>query len=194
MSIQFKYAVPACVLIFFASISGLSLAASSNVEKSIRKEMESWQTVKVQKKQSLALRTVFSCTFYTAKPHTGYPDGTTMSGGGVLFYENGRVIKSLFRPSAFASSNDEPMPELQACLNEDFLITNPEEAGVLAEALEKLFAQNSSFPEDAEIKRFQNGWVIINDEFFGKRQGYIITTNSEGAILRVGYSVNIDGY
>lgn len=86
------------------------------------------------------------------------------------------------------------MPELQACLNEDFLITNPEEAGVLAEALEKLFAQNSSFPEDAEIKRFQNGWVIINDEFFGKRQGYIITTNTEGVILRVGYSVNIDGY
>ena len=191
MPIHLKTLVLATVLISLVSLPGLSQAVT-NVEEAISREMQSWQTVKVRKKEGLALRTAFSCSFFTATPRTSYPDGTTMSGGSVLFYENGRTVKSLFRPSVFASSNDESMPELMACIHEDFRITNLEEAGILAEALEKLFEQSSSFPEEAEIKRFQNGWVIINDEFFGKRQGYIITTNSEGAVLRVGYSVSID--
>ncbi len=192
MSIQLKRVFSAGILLFFAGISSISLAAS-HVEATILKEIQSWQTVKVRKKEGLALRAAFSCNFFTATPRTSYPDGTTMSGGSVLFYENGKTVNSLFRPSVFASSNDESMPELMACIHEDFRISNLEEAGILAEALEKLFEQSSSFPEEAEIKRFQNGWVIINDEFFGKRQGYIITTNSEGAVLRIGYSVNIDG-
>ena len=193
MSMQLKRVFSAGILLFFAGISSISLAAS-HVEATILKEMQSWQTVKVRKKEGLAIRTAFSCNFFKATPRTSYPDGTTMSGGSVLFYENGKTVNSLFRPSVFASSNDESMPELMACIHEDFRISNLEEAGILAEALGKLFEKNSPFPQEVEIKRFKNGWIIINDEFFGKTQGYIIITNSEGAVLRVGYSINIENF
>lgn len=131
-----------------------------------------------------ALAKVFSARFYDVD--------VVVAGGGtkVLVARTGSDLVQVTTPSTTAD-----MPGFPNLINADFRLKSDENAHVLQDALDILYPISSDFGgDDAQakaIKHAGNEWTFVRGKFFDHFKGFIFTTNADGAITNVKYSLDI---
>ena len=131
-----------------------------------------------------ALAKVFSGRFYNVE--------VVVAGGGttVLVARQGSDLVQMTTPSSTAG-----MPGFLKLLNADFRLKSDEDAHTLQDALDVLYPIDSDFGgEDAQaktIKHAGNEWTFVRGKFFDHFKGFIFTTNTDGVVTSVQYSLEI---
>ncbi|MGA7966825.1 MAG: hypothetical protein WCB49_13245 [Gammaproteobacteria bacterium] len=131
-----------------------------------------------------SLSKVFPAKFYNVD--------VIVAGGSqkVLVARKGSDLVQVTMPSTTAD-----MPGFQKLLNADFRLKSDEDAHTLQNALDVLYPISSNFGgEDAKaktIKHTGNEWTFVRGKFFEHFKGFVFTTNADGVITNVKYSLDI---
>ncbi len=131
-----------------------------------------------------ALAKVFSAKFYNVD--------VIVAGGGtkVLIGRKGSDLVQVTTPSTTAD-----MPGFQKLLNTDFRLKSDENAHTLQDALDILYPISSDFGDDdaqaKTIKHAGNEWTFVRGKFFDHFKGFVVTTNADGVVTDVKYSLDI---
>ena len=75
-------------------------------------------------------------------------------------------------------------------IRSDFKITNQTDAAQLKEAL-KLLLDSVSGRED-EIIQKDDQWILVCDDWFGEKRGFVVITDSNKNIQSIEYSDNLE--
>lgn len=179
-------------LIPFAACLTLALAAAGIRAQSVNPNEQQFfdshidQLVKLKPTRidNPALAKVFSCQFYNVEVTIAD------SGNKVLVARQGSELIQVTKPSTTAD-----MPDFEKLINADFRLKTDEDAHTLQDALDVLYPIDTSFDqEDAQaktIKHTGNEWTFVRGKFFEHFKGFVFTTNDDGAITNVKYSLDI---
>ncbi len=92
-------------------------------------------------------------------------------------------------------TTNEPLPNLQRILNNDFQIKSLQNALILEKALDILYPISTSFGHDdldkKAILQKGNQWFFIRGAFFDDLAGFVFSTDTSGNITSVSYSLGI---
>jgi len=87
------------------------------------------------------------------------------------------------------------MPELKGLVKPDFKLKTDADGIVFRAALDDLFPIGDRFDkEDAKLnatKHSGNTWTFIRGKFFDELKGFIVTTDANGTITKISYSLEI---
>ena len=75
-------------------------------------------------------------------------------------------------------------------IRSDFKLTKQADAAQLSDAL-KLLLDSASGSED-EIIQKEDQWILVCEEWFGKKKGIVVTTDSKGKVMAMEYSSNLE--
>ncbi|CCN49612.1 conserved hypothetical protein [Vibrio nigripulchritudo MADA3029] len=169
------------------TIGSFSTFAADNEKNIIEKKVMDWMHVEVKSVKGIAIRHVFSCSFYSATPVLKHRDGES-SFGDYKFYSLNGQLEELMTPTS-----TQVMPDVSECLKSDFRLNTQEDAEYLLEALDTLFASGSHFDQGVEKKAIKgkDGWKLITGEFFDDLSGYKVVTDEKGKIKKIEYVLGL---
>ena len=133
-----------------------------------------------------ALTKVFTAKFFAVKVSMGDDGGTTT----LTVARKGNDLSVVSTPSTTAD-----MPSLKAIVKPDFRLKTDTDGIVFQAALDVLYPIDSRFDkEDLEVKAVKHSgtqWTFIRGKFFDNFKGIIVTTDANGTITKIGYSLEI---
>jgi hypothetical protein len=134
---------------------------------------------------SLALRAVFDATFYDVKMEIAESGGPTLT---TRLARHGDEFVDIE-----TTSTGIPMPKLTSLIKDDFALMADDDGEVFQEALGQIFPVRSRKDTAAQaVRRDGRTWTFVQGEFFKKLKGFIVTTDAEGTITDVQYSLEIE--
>ena len=161
------------LLFSFSAFSQLSDAENKALDDLIASQIE----IEVDAIRVSALKTVFDAAFFKLKtiPHYDNNGGFHET---VLMKHNGKITEVMEADS------------LVPFIRSDFKITNQTDAAQLKEAL-KLLLDSASGRED-EIIQKEDQWILVCDDWFGEKRGFVVITDSNKNIQSIEYSDNLE--
>jgi hypothetical protein len=136
-----------------------------------------------------SLEKVFQASFYkvTITLNQGESGTQTMD---LTVARVGQELMDVSMPST-----TEDLPKFKQMLKPDFKLRNEKDAQTLQSALDVLYPISTSFGgEDAKAKAIKHSgkqWNFIRGEFFKKHKGFSFTTDANGGISDVKYSLEL---
>lgn len=133
-----------------------------------------------------ALAKVFIAKFYSVKVSMG-EDGAMTT---LTVARKGNDMSQVSTPGSTAD-----MPELKALVKPDFKLKTDTDGIVFQAALDVLYPIDDRFDkEDVKakaVKHSGNQWTFIRGKFFDNLKGIIVTTDANGTITKISYSLEI---
>jgi hypothetical protein len=159
------------VLISFSAFSQLSDEENNALNKLIKEQIE----IEADALKSAAVEKVFNANFFkiTRTPHYNSNGGFSQM---ILMKHNGKMQEVV-------EAN-----MLLPVLKSNFKISDNSEARDLKEALTILLAMTS---RTDEIVQKDTQWILVCEERFGEKNGFVITTNNNGKVLDIEYASDI---
>jgi hypothetical protein len=133
-----------------------------------------------------ALAKVFAAKFYSVKVSMGDDGGMTT----LTVARKGNELSVVSTPGTTAD-----MPGLKTMVKPDFKLKTDTDGIVFQAALDILYPIDDRFDkEDAKVKAVKhsgNQWTFVRGKFFDDLKGIIVTTDANGTITKIGYSLEI---
>ncbi|MFP6668073.1 MAG: hypothetical protein VB876_12215 [Pirellulales bacterium] len=89
------------------------------------------------------------------------------------------------------SGGDRKMPVFKSLLSSTFRLKGQGHAETLEAALDALFPLDEEDEENKSIQQDALVWTFVRDKFFDDKSGFIFTTDQDGVITDVAYSLRI---
>lgn len=161
------------MLFSFSAFSQLSDAENKALDELIATQVE----IEADAIKATALKNVFDAAFFRLKtiPHY-YNDGGYRET--TLIKHNGQMHEVMEADS------------LVPFIRSDFKLTKQADAAQLKDAL-KLLLDSASGSED-EIIQKEDQWILVCDDWFGEKRGFVVDTNSTGKVEAIVYSDNLE--
>jgi hypothetical protein len=102
-----------------------------------------------------------------------------------------RVDQDLVQMSSPGTTED--LPQVQKLIDPQFKLQSEQDAKKLEKAIDAI-DPISTFGDDAKAKAIKhegNQWLLIRGEFFKKHKGYVFTTDKDGHITALKYSLEL---
>jgi hypothetical protein len=161
------------MLVSFSAFCQLSDAENKALDELIASKLE----IDADALKSSVLTNTFDASFFTLKrtPHYNENGGYHES---ILMKQNGKMLE--------VSDVEQLIPFIQ----KDFKLKSQADASQLKEALALLLV-NATGRED-EIIQKGNQWILVCEEWFGDKKGFVVTTETSGKISKVEYSSKLE--
>ena len=161
------------MLLSFSAYSQLSEAEDKALDELIATQVE----IEADAIKATALKKVFDATFFRLKtiPHYNTNGGYSET---VLMKQNGKMLEVMEADS------------LVPFIKSDFKLNSQADAAQLKDAL-KLILDSATGSED-EIVQKEDQWILVCEEWFGKKKGIVVTTDSKGKVVAMEYSGNLE--
>jgi hypothetical protein len=161
------------MLVSFSAFCQLSDAENKALDELIASKLE----IDADALKSSVLTNTFDASFFTLKrtPHYNENGGYHES---ILMKQNGKMLE--------VSDVEQLIPFIQ----KDFKLKCQADASQLKEALALLLV-NATGRED-EIIQKGNQWILVCEEWFGDKKGFVVTTETSGKISKVEYSSKLE--
>jgi len=127
--------------------------------------------------KSSAINALFDVEFFTLKrtPHFDENGGYTET---ILMKQNGKMVEV----------NDAEM--LVPAIKSSYKLSSETEAQQLKDAL-KLLLDSATGSEDEIVQKGEQ-WILVCEEWFGDKQGFVVTTENGGKISKIEYSSELE--
>jgi hypothetical protein len=133
-----------------------------------------------------ALAKVFTAKFYSVKVSMGDDGGMTT----LTAARKGNDLAQVSTPGTTAD-----MPALKALVKPDFKLKTDTDGIVFQAALDILYPIDERFDkEDAKAKAVKHSgtqWTFVRGKFFDDLKGIVVTTDANGTITKIAYSLEI---
>ena len=161
------------MLFSFSAFSQLSDTENKALDKLISSQVE----IEADAIKATALKNVFDAAFFKLKtiPHFNNNGGFHET---VLMKQNGEMHE--------VTEADSLVPYIRG----DFRLTKQADAEQLKDAL-KLLLDSASGREDEIVQKDQQ-WILVCDEWFGDKRGFVVATNSTGKVEAIEYSDKLE--
>ncbi len=161
------------MLFSFSAFSQLSDAENKALDELIANQVE----IEVDAIKATAVKNVFDAAFFRLKtiPHYDNNGGFHET---VLMKHNAKILEVMEADS------------LVPFIRSDFKLTKQADAAQLKDAL-KLLLDSATGSED-EIVQKGNQWILVCDEWFGEKRGFVVATNSTGKVEAIEYSDKLE--
>lgn len=161
------------MLLSFSAFSQLSDAENKALDELIANQVE----IEADAIKATAVKNVFDAAFFRLKtiPHYNNNGGFHET---VLMKHNGKIVEVMEADS------------LVPFIRSDFRLTNQADAAQLKDAL-KLLLDSASGSED-EIIQKEDQWILVCEEWFGKKRGFVVVTDSNRNVTSIEYSDNLE--
>jgi hypothetical protein len=161
------------MLFSFSAFSQLSDAENKALDKLIASKLE----IEADAIKATALKNVFDAAFFKLKtiPHFNNNGGFHET---VLMKQNGKMLEVMESGS------------LVPFIRSDFKLTCQADAAQLKDAL-KLILDSATGSEDEIVQKDQQ-WILVCDEWFGDKRGFVVATNSNGKVESIEYSDKLE--
>jgi hypothetical protein len=161
------------LLFSFSAFSQLSDAENNALDDLIASQLE----IEVDAIKATAVKNVFDAAFFRLKtiPHYNNNGGFHET---VLMKLNGRIVEVMEADS------------LVPFIRSDFKLTRQADAAQLKDAL-KLLLDSASGRED-EIIQKEDQWILVCEEWFGDKKGFVVTTEDGGKVIKIEYSSKLE--
>lgn len=161
------------ILLSFSAFSQLSDAENKALDKLIASKVE----IDADVLKSSVIKKVFDGKFYTLKrtPHYDQNGGYSEM---VLMKQNGKMIEV----------DDAKL--LVPQIKNSFKLTNETEARQLKDALALLLESGAG--SENEIVQKDKQWILVCAEWFGDKNGFVVTTENGGKVSKIEYSSELE--
>ncbi len=89
------------------------------------------------------------------------------------------------------ATGNRKMPLFKGLLSTKVRLKNKDDAEVMEAALDVLFPIHDGDEKKKSIRQQASGWIFVRGEFFDDQSGFIVTTDKDGAIMELEYSLEI---
>ena len=179
-------AVVALMVGIVASAGAFAGALTPDEQQFFDKHLSDIVKVEPTRLNGAALDHVFKVPFYDIKVTIQQGDGTETTH--VIAARDGSKLVQMSSPGT-----DEPLPQFKALLNPRFKLKTEQDAKEMEQAIDAI-NPISHFGSDTKAKAIKhqgNEWLFIRGEFFKKHSGYVVTTDADGTITDVKYSLKL---
>ncbi len=161
------------MLLSFSAFSQLSDAENIALDELIASKVE----IEADALKSSAIAAVFEAEFFTLKrtPHYNENGGYHET---ILMKQNGKMLEI---------SDEE---QLTPFIRNDFKLMSQADASQLKDAL-KLLLDSATGSED-EIIQKGDQWILVCEEWFGKKKGFAVSTQNDGKVSKIEYSSELE--
>jgi len=176
------------------SVAAVLMAATSShamsdaqVGEFIKQELVKKMSVTATPIKEPSVVSCFSAVFYRVEITRDVGGGTSTERA--VYMRTAKGIEEASKPCT-----NQAMPMLPKIINPKFLLKDDATANTMLSALKAIYVRKSSFRPKVEpmVKRNGNTWNFILDEFMGKKySGFVVTTDANGRITKVDYSLGI---
>lgn len=167
------------MLFAVSSAMGEDAGDATAIEKAVKDRI----TVTATLKKTKHLNTVFTGQLYDVKIKIGQGNGSSTMREQIMAVD-GKVTDV---PSA---STNQKMANLLKLVKKEFKLKTQEDANVFEAALDDLYPMR--FDKDKKaIKKQDGNYVFIRGDFFKNLKGFIVTTDAQGTITDISYSLRI---
>jgi len=154
--------------------------ASAAIEKAIKDRI----TVETKQIKSDALNNVIAGDLYDVTISFGGESGSsTINNKAVLIGDKVIVIPM--------PTTNEKLADLKAVINPKFKLKTMEDATKLEAALDVLYPISSFGKSEKAIKQSEGKYIFVRGKFFKEFKGFVVTTDGEGSIADISYSLQI---
>ncbi|MDA3866765.1 MAG: hypothetical protein PF489_08470 [Salinivirgaceae bacterium] len=167
--------------LFFLLAIFCSVSAYSQLRDAENKALDELITSKVEIEadavKSGVLKKTFDASFFKLKrtPHYNENGGYHES---ILMKQNGKMLE--------VSDVEQLIPFIK----KDFTVKSQADASQLKDAL-KLLLDSATGSED-EIVQKGNQWILVCEEWFGDKKGFVVTTEAGGKVSKIEYSSKLE--
>lgn len=161
------------MLLSFSAFSQLSDAENKALDKLIASKVE----IDADVLKSSAIKALFDAEFFTLKrtPHYNENGGYHES---ILMKQNGKMHEVT------------DAAQLTPFIRNDFKLKSQADASQLKDAL-KLLLDSASGSEDGIVQK-EGQWILVCEEWFGDKKGFIVTTEKGGTVSKIEYSSKLE--
>jgi hypothetical protein len=161
------------MLFSFSAFSQLSNAENKALDELIANQVE----IETDAIKATAVKNVFDAAFFRLKtiPHYNNNGGFHET---VLIKHNGKILEVMEADS------------LVPFIRSDFKLTKQADAAQLKDAL-KLLLDSASGREDEIVQKDQQ-WILVCEEWFGDKKGFVVTTEDGGKVIKIEYSSKLE--
>lgn len=161
------------MLFSFSAFGQLTDTEDKALDKLIASQVE----IEADAINTKVLKNTFDATFYKVKITKHFNNN-----GGfneiVLMKQNGKMLE--------VTEAESLVPFIKA----DFKLNSMAEASQLKEALKLIL--DSAYGRENEISQKGNQWILVCEEWFGDRKGFVVTTENGGKISKIEYSNKLE--
>ncbi|MBA4189677.1 MAG: hypothetical protein C0467_16960 [Planctomycetaceae bacterium] len=169
-----------CVCAAGISADDTDAEAKAYFEKNLGKLV----TVKPKLLKDAAIAKVLTAKIYRVELGVG---DTTLT---PLIGRDGEKIVTLTQPST-----NQDVPGLKAIVDPKFKLTTETDAIVFQSVLDALYPISNTFGEDdlkaKTIRHNGTEWTFVRGKFFKKDKGFMVTTDKDGVITKVRFSLEL---
>lgn len=161
------------LLFSFSAFCQLSDAENKALDKLIASKVE----IEADVLKSKAIKSVFDAEFFTLKrtPHYDKNGGYRTT---VVMKQNDKMLE--------VDDAELLIPQIKS----SFKLTNETEARQLKAALSLLLESASG--REGEIVQKGDQWVLVCEEWFGDKQGFVVSTENGGKVSKIEYSSKLE--
>jgi len=159
-------------------------AQKDNTNEAIQKAIKDRITVEAKRVKSDALSNVITGDLYDVTISFGGESGSsTINNKAVLIGDKVIVIPM--------PTTNEKLADLKAVINPKFKLKTMEDATKLEAALDVLYPISSFGKSEKAIKQSEGKYIFVRGKFFKEFKGFVVTTDGEGSIADISYSLQI---
>lgn len=161
------------MLFSFSAFCQLSEAEHNAIDKLIDSQVE----IEAHALKSRVVESIFDAAFFKVRtiPHYNNNGGFSEI---VLVKQAGKMLE--------VTNAEILLPLIKA----DFRLNSQAKASQLKEAL-SLILNNSTDTED-EIVQKENQWILVCEEWFGEKNGFVVDTDSNGKVIAINYISDLE--
>lgn len=161
------------MLCSISAFSQISDAENKALDKLIASKLE----IDADALKSSAINALFDAEFFTLKrtPHYNENGGYSET---ILMKQNGKMVEV----------SDEEL--LVPALKSSYKLTSETEAQQLKDALALLLVSASG--SENEIVQKDKQWILVCEEWFGDKKGFVVTTETDGKVIKIEYSSELE--
>ncbi len=161
------------MLLNFSAFSQLSDAENKALDKLIADKVE----IEADVLKSSVLKKMFDTEFYTIKrtPH---------------YKANGGYFELILMKNDGKMTEVEDAAALVPLFKSDFKMKEESNARDLKMALALLLSSGSG--SEDEIIHKENQWILVCEEWFGEKKGFIVSTEPDGKVSKIEYSSKLE--
>ena len=161
------------MLCSISAFSQLSDAENKALDKLISSKVE----IEADALKSSAIKAIFDTEFFTLKrtPHYNENGGYSET---ILLKQSGKMVE--------VSDAEMLVPAIKI----SYKLSSKTEAQQLKDALALLLV--SATGSENEIVQKDNQWILVCEEWFGDKKGFVVTTENSGKISKIEYSSELE--
>ncbi len=181
-----KLALTALAAALLVTSTVFAAPMTDEESKAVEAEVMRRITTSTKKLDSEALSKAFVASFYEVDVKVSQGN-SSQTVGLQLARVDGKFL------DVDSPTTNQSTPWLKKMLRPEFRLKSDEDAKVLEAALDAIYPistfHNKKSPK--EIRHDGNKWIFVRGTFFDDVSGYIVTTDADGAVTAVDYSLRI---